>query len=418
MSKSQLDILGKHFPVIVIGGGQAGLSVSYCLRAKKIDHIIFDRGNVADSWKSRWDNFTLVTPNWQCELPGYKYQGDDPDGFMCREQVVDFVSKYAASFDPPLQSNVEVKSLEKTATHFDVETTVGPFTADVVVIATGAYNIPVIPAIVDQFEPDVQHFHSSDYRNAGDLPPGEVMVVGSGQSGCQIAEDLHLEGRKVHLCVGDAPRSPRRYRGKDVVAWLDAMNYYDQSIDSFPDPVATRNKVNHYVTGRDGGREIDLRAFAQEGMQLYGRLASAEGNKAFFSDNLKQDLDRADQAAQGIKDRIDQYIQKEGLSVPTEPKYQPVWEPQEAIQSIDLKQKNITSIIWCIGYRADYSWIDLPILDSTGYPMHTRGVSTCSGVYFIGLPWMYTWGSGRFSGLTQDAQFVTDRIEEQVAVNC
>ena len=417
MTDSLSEINTSHYPVIIIGGGQAGLAVSFCLKARNIDHLIFDRGEVGDSWRSRWDNFTLVTPNWQCELPGYKYTGNDPEGFLTREQVVDFVAAYARSFDPPLRNKVEVLSLTKTGTYFQLKTTVGDFTAASVVIATGAYNLPVIPQVADKLSGNIVNLHSSQYRNEQVLPAGEVMVVGSGQSGCQIAEDLHLEGRKVHLCVGKAPRSPRRYRGKDVVAWLEAMCYYDQPIDSFPDPVATRRKVNHYVTGRDGGREIDLRLFATEGMKLYGRFEDAKDTKVSLGDNLKQDLDNADSAAQSIKDRIDAYIAAHNLSAPLEPTYEPPWQPEEVIKSVDLVTENIRSIIWCVGYRADYSWIHLPILDETGYPSQSRGISSYPGMYFIGLPWMHTWGSGRFSGLTADAEYVAQKIEENVTIN-
>jgi len=408
--------MSNHYSVIIVGGGQAGLSVSYNLKSKNIDHIIFDRGEVGDSWRQRWDNFTLVTPNWQCELPGYKYAGKDSKGFMNRQEVIDFVSNYAKSFDPPIKKNVEVLHVSKEKDTFLVKTSSGLFTSNKIVIASGAFNDPVIPQIASKLPNTVLNLHSSEYRNAASLPDKEVMVVGSGQSGCQIAEDLHLEGKKVHLCVGNAPKSPRKYRGKDVVEWLDQMSYYDKTIDTFEDPVATRNKVNHYVTGRDGGREIDLRVFANEGMKLYGLFNDVKDGKIYFGDNLKQDLDNADKAAQNIKDRIDEFIVANKIEAPKEPGYLPPWEPTEDINSIDIKSANIGAVIWCIGYKTNYSWLNLPLFDKKGYPIHNRGISTTNGVYFIGLPWMYTWGSGRFSGITKDSIYLAEKIEESLSI--
>jgi putative flavoprotein involved in K+ transport len=259
----------------------------------------------------------------------------------------------------------------------------------------------------------VHQLHSSDYRNAQALPPGESLVVGSGQSGCQIAEDLHLEDRRVHLCVGGAPRTARRYRGKDVVEWLHDMGYYDKPIDEHPLKERVRSKANHYVTGRGGGREIDLRKFAKEGMQLYGRLTEVQGTLLRFAGDLKLNLDQADSVAENIKNTIDQYIAKNGIDAPPESRYRPVWEPQSEILERDYVKAGITSVIWSVGFHADYGWIELPIFDGKGYPGHYRGVTNVPGLYFLGLPWQYTWGSGRFSGVARDARFIVDTIESR-----
>ncbi|MEO1523028.1 MAG: NAD(P)-binding domain-containing protein, partial [Cyanobacteria bacterium J06633_2] len=271
-----------HYAVIIVGGGQAGLSISYCLQQRQIEHLVFEKHRIGESWRSkRWDSFCLVTPNWQCQLPGHAYGGDDPEGFLNKNEIVEYIESYARSFDPPVHEGVEVFRVRKNpiSDMFEVSTSLGEFTADQIVIATGGYHRPRIPTMAQRLPDDIQQIHSSEYKKPEALPDGAVLVVGTGQSGCQIAEDLHLAGRQVHLCVGSAPRSPRRYRGKDVVDWLDRMGYYDLSIDEHPQGEKVRTKTNHYVTGRGGGREIDLRHFALQGMQLYGRLQDIQGDR-------------------------------------------------------------------------------------------------------------------------------------------
>jgi putative flavoprotein involved in K+ transport len=278
------------------------------------------------------------------------------------------------------------------------------------VIATGGYQIPVIPRCAERLPDDILQIHSSLYRNPQSLPQGAVLVVGSGQSGCQIAEDLHLAGRKVHLCVGDAPRVSRRYRGKDVVEWLHLMGYYDLPVHEHPLREGVRDKTNHYVTGRDGGRDIDLRQRALEGMELYGRLLDVRGDRVIVDVNLGLCLDQADQVSESIKNSIDGFISKNATAAPEEVRYRPVWSPPHERSEFDYRAAGITSIVWCIGFRADYSWIDLPVFNGRGQPNHMRGVSSFPGAYFIGLPWLYTWGSGRFSGVARDAEYLAEHI--------
>src|ERR1700760_1613968 len=299
-----------HFSVIVVGGGQAGLSASYLLKERGIDHVIFEKNRLAESWRSkRWETFCLVTPNWQCQLPGHPYSGPDPHGFMVKDEIVAYIESYARSFQPPIYEGVTVSRLRRDdAGAFEVTTEIGIFTADQVIVATGGYQDATIPRMAERVSADIHQIHSSDYKNAESLPPGEVLVVGSGQSGCQIAEDLHLAGRRVHLCVGGAPRTARRYRGKDVVDWLNDMGYYDKPIHEHPQKERVRTKENHYVTGRAGGRDIDLRKFALEGMRLYGRLKEIRGPILHFSPDLKHNLDQADAVAESIKNTIDKFI--------------------------------------------------------------------------------------------------------------
>ncbi|MGD1952888.1 MAG: MSMEG_0569 family flavin-dependent oxidoreductase [Leptolyngbyaceae cyanobacterium] len=404
-------LTNSHFPVAIIGGGQAGLSISYCLKQRGIDHIIFEKNKVAHSWRSkRWDSFCLVTPNWQCVLPGYPYHGTDPHGFMQRDEIVQYIESYAESFGPLLKEGVEVSHISKPENVFHLDTSIGHYVADQVVVATGGYHTPKIPRMAERLPSTVLQLHSSEYKNPESLPEGGVLVVGTGQSGCQIAEDLHLAGKQVHLCVGGAPRAPRRYRGKDVVDWLDQMGYYDMAIDDHPQKESVRTKTNHYVTGRDGGREIDLRRFALEGMRLYGKLDTIQSNDLAFKNDLCHNLDQADAVAESIKQTIDSYIEKNQLDAPVDPPYQAVWEPQTSLLSLDLATANISTVIWSTGYHTDFSWIDVPVFDGKAYPGHERGVTSVQGLYFLGLPWLYTWGSGRFSGIARDASYLADCI--------
>ena len=405
----------KHYSVIIIGGGQAGLSVSYCLKQRGIEHLILEKNQIAHSWRTkRWDSFCLVTPNWQCQLPGYAYPGEDPDGFMQRDEIVAYIEDYARSFAAPVLEGVEVLRLRRQAiaADFEITTTAGPFTADNVVVAIGGYHNPKIPNVSKALPRFIHQIHSSEYKNARSLPPGAVLVVGTGQSGCQIAEDLHLEGRQVHLSVGSAPRSPRRYRGKDVVTWLDQMGYYDLPIDEHPkSQEEVRAKTNHYVTGRGGGREIDLRHFALEGMQLHGRLTTIDAGQCQFRDDLAHNLAQADAAAARIKQSIDEFILDRGVQAPTDPPYEPVWQPPAATPVLDLTEAGISTVIWSIGYNLDFRWIQVPVFDHRNYPLHERGITPIPGLYFLGLPWLYTWGSGRFSGVAQDAQHLADWMQ-------
>jgi putative flavoprotein involved in K+ transport len=282
-----------------------------------------------------------------------------------------------------------------------------------VVVATGPYQVPRTPRLAERLPHDIVQLHSADYRGPGQLPPGAVLVVGTGQSGSQIAEDLHLAGREVHLSVGSAPRVARCYRGRDVVAWLEEMGYYRRPVTDFADADSVRLRANHYVTGRDGGHDIDLRAFAREGMRLYGRLTGAAvGRTLTFGDDLKRNLDGADAVSESIKDAIDKHIAANQIIAPAEPRYAPVWEPPEPAgpTTLDVREAGIGAVVWATGFGSDYRWIDIPVFDGRGYPTHERGVTICPGMYFVGLPWQHTWGSGRFAGVADDAEYLARRI--------
>lgn len=403
---------GEHHEVVVVGGGQAGLSMSRQLTDRGIGHVVLERDTIAHEWRdARWDNFTLVTPNWQCALPGYTYDGPQPDGFMTRDEVYTWLRGYAETFPAPVREHVAVTSMTATADGgFALETTAGPIRSDSVVIATGGYHTPVVPRFAERLPASIRQVHSAEYRNADDLPAGAVLIVGTGQSGTQIAEDLHLAGRTVHLAVGSAPRVARFYRGRDCVAWLQDMGHYDIPVEHQPGGLGKRENTNHYVTGRDGGRDIDLRRFALEGMRLYGRMVDISGGTARFAPTLRTSLDAADAVAEGIKDSIDAYIIREGIDAPAEPRYRPVWQPERETTDLDLARHDITSVVWSVGYRTDYRWVRLGAFDGAGHPCHTRGVTGTPGLYFLGLPWLHTWGSGRFAAIARDSEYLAERI--------
>ncbi len=403
----------QHHDVVVVGGGQAGLSISWYLKQSGIDHVVLEKQSPGYTWRAeRWDTFCLVTPNWQCRLPGFDYPGKDPYGFMLRDEIVQYIEEYVRSFEPPLMTGVAVSKLSQLSSGlYQLETDAGPMTAGQVVIAAGGYQVPIIPRSAERLDRTIVQIHSSEYRNAGQLTDGAVLVVGTGQSGSQIAEDLHLAGRKVHLCVGEAPRVARLYRGRDVVEWLDLMGYYDMPVQSHPLREGVRDKTNHYVTGRDGGREIDLRQRALEGMELYGVLRDVEGDTITLAENLAANLDAADAVSEAIKRSIDTFIASNDFDAPSEAPYCPPWRPPHERSTLDLRKAGITSVVWCIGFLTDYSWIDLPVFNGRGQPKHVRGATPVAGLYFLGLPWMYTWGSGRFSGIARDAEYIAQQIQ-------
>jgi putative flavoprotein involved in K+ transport len=418
MSSNGSPTLGAHRAVVVVGGGQAGLSMSFCLKQKGIDHVVLEKHRIAHEWRERrWDSFCLVTPNWQCRLPGFPYAGPDPHGFMLKDDIVKYVEAYVQSFGPPVIEGVTATSLRAApGGGFLLQTSAGNCHADQVVVATGGYHVPNLPRLAERLPEEVTQLHASDYRNAESLPAGEVLVVGSGQSGCQIAEDLHIAGRKVHLCLGSAPRTARRYRGRDVVEWLEEMGYYRMPVHEHPLRERVRAKANHYVTGRDGGRDIDLRQRAKEGMRLYGRLDDVRGGRLLLAPDMKQNLDQADAVAESIKASIDKFIAERRIEAPAEARYVPVWEPSEEVRTLDLAAAGISTVIWSTGFRTDYRWIEVPIFDGRGYPVHDRGVTAAAGLYFVGLPWLYTWGSGRFSGVAVDAEHLAEQIAPRLRV--
>ncbi len=400
-----------HVPVVIVGGGQAGLAVSWHLARDGIEHVVLERDTLMHNWSdARWDSFCLVTPNWQCRLPGYHYEGSDPDGFMVGKEVVEWLAGYPGSFDAPVREHTPVTSVRPASDIFTVQLGDETLTADQVVVATGGYHTPAIPRVGERLPANVVQVHSARYSNPEELSDGPVLVVGTGQSGAQIAEDLLLAGREVHLAVGAAPRFARRYRGRDVIAWMHDTGHYDKPVTDKPPDERTKDKTNHYVTGRDGGRDIDLRAFAQQGMTLHGRFTDIADGHLVFADDLAANLDGADRVYNGINEVIDEYIDAHGIKTDEGPsRYEPGWQP-DGYQGSRLPVDDIAAVVWATGFTRDYRWLHAPVFDGAGHPQHERGVTSVPGLYFIGLPWLHTWGSGRFAGIERDAEYLAGQL--------
>ncbi|MBX9794884.1 MAG: MSMEG_0569 family flavin-dependent oxidoreductase, partial [Burkholderiaceae bacterium] len=369
MSTTTTSPAAEHHSVIIVGGGQAGLSISHYLKQRGIDHLVLEKRSPVHAWRTqRWDTFCLVTPNWQCKLPGWEYSGNDPHGFMKRDEIIEYLDGFAKHVNAPVHSGVTVQRVTRraqigTSGGFDIETSQGRYSADQVVVASGGYHQPIIPRLAERLPPGMLQIHSEQYRNPQAMPPGKILVVGNGQSGAQLAEDLHLAGRQVVLATGDAPRCARFYRGKDVVDWLADMGYYDMAVHEHPLREGVRDNTNHYVTGRDGGRDIDLRKFAAEGMELYGLLTGLEDDTLLFNPDLRSNLDHADRIYNGINASIDKYIEKAGIAAPPPSVYQPVWQPAAERTRLKLRESGITSVIWCIGFQPDFGWLDVPVFN-------------------------------------------------------
>ncbi len=392
---------------IIVGGGQGGLSTSYHLTQQGRDHIILEQADqVAEPWRNRWDSFTLITPNWMTRLPGAEYQGDDPDGFSARDEVVAYFEKYVERFDLPIRYGIRVISVKPIEAGYLVSTDEEDFETDNVVIATGLFQQPKIPLLSTNLPAEINQLHSSEYRNPEALPDGAVLVVGSAQSGCQIAEELYQSGRRVYLSVSNAGRLPRRYRGKDVTRWMDEMGFSDRTVDQLPSP-KVKFAGSAHGTGKDGGHTINLHQFARDGVVLLGHIESIQEDRIVLAPDLKENLSKADEFEADFARKIDEYIEKIGLNAPDET----LTELRdgymgELIPELDLKSVGITSVIWATGFKFDFSLVKLPAFDEDGYPVQQRGVSAYPGLYFVGLPFLHTRNSGLLFGVGDDAALV------------
>ena len=404
--------MNEYIDTIVVGGGQAGLSVSWHLKRLGREHLVLDRGTIGDTWRRRWDAFCLVTPNWCCRLPGFPYDGDEPEGFMLRDQIVDYVDRFAKSFEPPYRGGVEVRRVGASSHggRFSLDTSEGVLDTDNVVIAVGTHQHPNIPAWGSKLADGIVRLHTRDYRNPAQIPDGAVLVVGSGQSGCQVAEDLFGAGREVHLCVGRAGRELRRYRGRDSMEWAVVTGYLELPVHEHPMGRAIRVKPHPHLSGRDGGRTIDLRQLALDGVKLHGRLVDAQGTQVRLADGLAETLDAIDKICWEDLAELDAYIAENGIDAP-ESNLEPIdWQPTADPATLDLRQAGINSVIYATGFHFDFGWIDLPLFDDRGYPRYERGVTEVPGLYFVGLHWLHTLGSGLFYGVGHDAEYVADHL--------
>jgi putative flavoprotein involved in K+ transport len=398
---------------VIIGGGHAGLTMSYSLSQLGREHVILERGRVGERWRSeRWDSFCFQFPNWTIELPGYKYQCDNPDAFAPGHEVVRFLDGYADFINAPVRCGVDVTSLERTnnSSRYLLSTNSGAIEAANVVIATGPYQLPVIPTMSAHVPKNILQVHSNAYRNAGQFPPGAVLVVGSGASGCQIADDLNQSGRQVYLSVGRHSRMPRRYRGQDFAYWGAALKRPEQIVDTVPPALRKGSEV--LLTGANGGYDVDLRAMAARGIVLLGHLQGINDGNLTLADDLSQNLAKGDESLENFKRAVDEYVTKNGLEFPAE--REPTVESHipSPVSRLNLKDAGLSAIVWASGFRCNFDCVKLPIFDEAGEPMHRRGVTQYPGIYFLGLRWLYKRKSAfllRASG-AEDAAYLAEQI--------
>ncbi len=402
----------KRTEILVIGGGQAGLSMSHCLADRGIDHVVLERGRVGERWRNeRWDSLRLLTPKWQSRLPGWSYAGPDPDGFMTKTEVVGYLEAYARSFSAPVVSGVSVKSVEREGPGFRVEADGGTWHAGGVVVATGNCDRPHVPRFAEGIPAGLTQVTPTAYRNADGLPPGGVLVVGASATGVQLAQEIRRSGRRVTLAVGRHTRMPRRYRGRDIEAWLDAIGLWNERIDDPRKRAAARHDPSLQLVGSADPRSLDLGVLQEEGVRLVGRALDAEGGRVALSQDLADSIRAADSRLERLLARIDGHIDRAGRSAEL-----PAGEPPGAIRvppsptSLDLEREGIETVVWATGYRRDYPWLRVPVLDAAGEIRHEEGVTPEPGLYVLGLPFLRTRGSGLLDGVGADAAFLADRI--------
>ena len=402
--------------VIVIGAGQAGLCASYCLTGKGIQHAVLEAGAVGETWRSqRWDSFCLVTPNWTVQLPGMTLRGD-PDGFLRCSEYIEFIEQFADSFSAPVEPSTRVLSVRpgRTGARFDLETTRGRRRCNGLIVCCGMYQSIRRPAAARNLPGDIEQIDVDSYRNPDMLQKGAVLVVGSGQSGTQVAEEIHGSGRDVFLSIGKTGRIPRRYRGRDLSCWQFDMGHLKRTVDQLDSP-ADRFRSDPHVSGRRGGYTISLHQFARDGIQLLGTLESVSGNSIRLSDNLAANMRSADEYAEAFCRSVDAYVLENSIPAPA-----PDDEnsdlggaagsyPNSPLE-IDLRAAGIRTVVWATGFAFDFSWIDFPIFDEFGYPYTKRGATEVEGLYFLGLNWLHTRKSGIILGAACDSRFVVEHL--------
>jgi len=404
--------MAKTSETIVIGAGQAGLSTSCLLTSHGREHLVLERGRVAETWRSeRWDGFYLNTPNWCHKLPGFHYSGGKPDAFAALPEVIAYLEDYARSFRAPVREGVEVLAVRPEGSGFTVETNEGALTAENVVVAAGAYQRPTPTPLMAAVPSGVMQIHTSQYRRPSQLPDGGVVMVGGGQSGCQIADELIDAGRQVYLAAGRCPWLPRRYRGRELMHWMVETGFADQTVDTLPSPAA-RLLCNVPVSGNDGGHDCNPRWLARRGATLLGRLEGLDGWKLKIGGRLEESLAIGDEFVAAYRKRVDDYVRAQGIHTadpePADPR-DPISSPSE----LDLRQAGVSTMIWANGFRPEYRWIEGLELDQQGWPVHQHGVSTQPGLYFVGMHWLHKRKSALFLGVGEDAEYVVERIVER-----
>lgn len=394
----------RHVDVVVIGAGQAGLATSYYLSKDNIDHVVLDREGVGASWRNRrWDSFTLNAPNWTFRLPGYTYDGPDQDAFMPRDELVAEFTKYAARINAPVEAPVDVRRLEKADASFVLSTSAGDIGARAVVVATGAYQRRNRPP--NTIDPAVLQLNTDQFRNAQALPPGGVLVIGSGQSGIQVAEDLKENGRPTWLATGSCGWIPRRMRGLDNVYWREQMGMFEETVDQLGHE--PRLACPPIQTGVEGGRDANLTIAANRGVTLLGRYLGADGHTVHLKDDLQENAAGSDKPVLALRARLDSFIKDNAIDATDDPPIEPAGTFDPAPSTLDLKRENIQTVLWATGFKLDFeSWIELDLNTRDGYPEQIRGISPHAGLYFMGLQLMHSRKSGLIFGVDDDARHV------------
>ncbi len=396
--------------VAIIGAGQAGLATSWYLTQAKVDHVVLEAGRAAETWRTRrWDSFCLVTPNWSVQLPGAKYAGPEPDGFMPLAELVDHFQSWADSFDAPVDERSPVESLEIDNGGFGLSLPTGTLKARSVVVATGAYQRPYRPPGAELLPKGVVQLFAEEYTNPASLQPGAVIVIGSGQTGCQLAEEIHQSGRKVFLACGRCIWIPRRLQGHDTFWWMTESGFMDRTPDKLPSPMA-RLLGNPQATGHDGGRDLNFRVLHEMGVELLGRFVGAEGSEVHFADDVAASVDFGDARLADLMKFVEADCAAKGTDAPT-------FEipPPMRINTrtrLDITKDRIETVIWTSGYRPDYGWVKVPVFDDMGFPVQREGRTKVPGLYFMGVHWMRKGKSSILYGVGEDAELVAQHIVE------
>ena len=399
--------------VVVVGAGHAGLAMSRCLTERAIRHVVLERGEVANSWKTeRWDSLRLLTPNWQSRLPGFGYEGDDPDGFRNMDETISFIERYADRIDAPVEAHTLVTSVRNGGDGYEVTTNRGPWSARAVVVASGACNVPKVPALAKLVPPDIDQVTAMDYRSPDLLRPGGVLVVGASATGTQIADEVHRSGRPVTLSVGEHVRVPRVYRDLDILWWMDRAGVLHERYEEFDNLQRVRNLPSLQLTGSDERRTLDLNALTDLGVELLGRVVGIDRGRAQFSGSLPNLCELADLKMNRLLDRIDEWATEHGMDDRVAPphRFPPTRVEASPPLDLDLGSGEIRTILWATGYRPDRSWLDVPVFDRKGRIRHDGGVAEAPGLYLMGLPFLRRRNSGLIDGAGLDARELSDHL--------
>ena len=395
----------------MIGAGHAGLAASRLLTERSIDHLVLERGEVANSWRrERWDSLRLLTPNWQTRLPGYKYEGPDPDGYMTMGEVIAFLSQFASLSAVPVRTNTNVTSVTRNEDSYHVTTSNGDIRCRSLVIASGACNLPSVPSIRSSIPSVIEQFTPFEYRTPALLPDGGVLVVGASATGIQLAAEIHHSGRPVTLSVGEHVRLPRIYRGRDVLWWMDASGVWNQRFDEIDDLTRARRLPSPQLVGTPERMTLDLNALTAMGIELVGRFAGVRDGRALFSGGLRNMFSLADLKMERLLDAFDEWARARSTDVNKPERFEPTRVPASSRLQLDLRSGAIRSVVWATGFRPDYRWLRVPVVDEKGHLRHEGGVVDSPGMYALGLPVLRRRKSSFIHGIEDDARELIEHL--------